>query len=172
MRGDAALTARLLLRGPGLAGTTIAIAGVLGVVSTVQAWRHEVERVELLGGSGERTLSTVRGVPEQPLAWLVLVAAVVLLWIGLALALDRPPMRARLAAGVAALILILTGAIAMSGHGPGSAPPDGGEATRASAVAFPVGVEVTTVHRTGPGPWLALAGGILALAGTLAARER
>ncbi len=172
MRGDAALTVRLLLRGPGRAGTTIAVGGVLGVVSTLQAWQHEVQRVELLGGSGERTVATIRGVPEEPLAWLVLGAAVLLLWFGLALAIDRPPVRARLAAGVAAAVLVLAGASAALGESAGSAAASDGAAARWSEVALPVGVEVTTVHQTGPGPWLALAGGILALGGTLAARER
>jgi len=172
VRGDAALTARLLLRGPGRVGTTIAVAGVLGVVSTLLAWQHEVERVELLGGSGERTLSTVRGVPDEPLAWLALAAAVLLLWLGLALAIDRPPMRARLVTAVAATVLVLAGSLAALDEPAGPAAASDGATTPRSEVALPVGVEVTTVHRTGPGPWLALTGGILALGGALAARER
>lgn len=172
MRGDAALTMRLLLRGPGLAGTTIAVAGVLGVVSSLQAWQHEVERVELLGGSGERTVSTIRGLPGEPLAWLVLAGGAILLVIGLALALDRPPMRARLAAAVAAAVLVIAGAVTALGEPATSTEASGGATTEAREVALPVGVEVTTVHHTGRGPWLALAGGVLALGGTVAARER
>jgi hypothetical protein len=171
VRGDAALTVRLLLRGPGLAGTTIAVAGVLGGVSTLLPWQHEVERVELLGGRGERTLSTVRGLPGEPLAWLVLAAAIVLIWLGLTLALDRPPMRARLAAAMAAVVLVGAGAAAAS-VGQGRSAAETASSDRNGEVALPVGVEVTTVNRTGMGPWLAVAGGVLALGGTLTARER
>ncbi|MEX2549104.1 MAG: hypothetical protein WD638_02670 [Nitriliruptoraceae bacterium] len=171
MRGDAALTVRLLLRGPGLAGTTIAVAGVLGVVSTLLAWQLEIERVELLGGGGERILSTVRGLSGEPLAWLVLAAAILLIWFGLTLALDRPPTRARSVAALAAVVLMAAGATAVI-VGQGHTPAEATDRTRDGEVALPVGVEVTTVHRTGTGPWLAVASGALALGGALAARER
>ncbi len=173
MRGDAALTLRLLLRGGGVAGLCAAAGGALALTGAFAPWRTTVAEVSLLGTTDERVISVVRGLPSTAGGWVVAALGLVALALGVAIALDRPPRRSRVLVVAASTACLLT-AIAVLTLGPaGEAPGQAELLARLGAEGgrLPGDVEVTGQHRHGVGPWLAVVGAGLALAGGAAARE-
>lgn len=173
MRGDAALTARLLLRGAGLAGLVAVLGGVVMVVGALRAWAVAIAEVAMLGAIDDRAVATLRGVPGTAGGWVVAGLGLLVVGLGGALALDRPPRHARVALVAAALVAAALAVTALA------LPPDPGriagrEADELSALRerLPTGVELELHATSGPGPWWVLAGAVLAVGGGLRARDR
>jgi hypothetical protein len=172
VRGDATLAARLLLRGTGLAGLTAAVGGGVAVVAASRPWYVAVARVEMLGDDQSRPVSGLAGVPGTPWGWIVLAAGILAVAVGLAIAIDRPPPRAR------PVLWATAGAVAAAAVAALAAPAD---LTRVAGVGasdllevaeeLPVGVDVTMWTTTGSGVHLALAAAALVAIGAAAARD-
>lgn len=173
MRGDAALTARLLLRGAGLAGVVAALGGVAVVLGAMRPWSVALAEVSMLGGTDERTVALLRGVPGTVGGWATALAGVAVIGLGMSIALDRPPARARALLGATAVV---AGAIAIVHL---LVVPDplriaGQEAVELVALRdrLPVGVELELRSAAASGPWWVAGGALLGLVGAAAARDR
>jgi hypothetical protein len=174
VRGDAALQARLLLRGTGLAGVTIAAGGVVALVGAYRPWHAVTAELAMLGEDQRRPVAELAGWEAHPWGWLVPALGIAAMVMGVALAIDRPPMRAR------PLLLATAGGLAASASLGALIPPEvnrfdiaGSRLRELSQLAdrLPQGVELSFSVGTGPGLWLTLgAAGLIAL-GTLGARE-
>lgn len=173
MRGDTALTVRLLRRGSGIAGVTIVLGGALVVSGTFSPWRATVAQVDVLGVTDDRVIAVTHGVPATVGGWVLAVLGIAVLVLGVAVALDRPPPRSRRA------VLLLAGGCALATVavlllGPGGAAPDHAQLLAqlgAEGGKLPGDVEVTGHQRHSIGPWLTLAGTVVAFIGGAAAPE-
>ena len=173
MRGDAGITAGLLIRPSGLAGLAMAAGGGMVIGSAFAPWRTTVATVTLLGLDDERIIEAQRGLPAMPSGWIVAALGVVIVGSGLAVALDRPPPRVRSIAAVAAILAAVV-AVATVMLAPGGPPPETGEllsSLGAEGGQLPSDVEVAGEVRRGYGPWLAVAGAVVTLAGAACARD-
>ena len=170
MRGDTSLAARLFLRGAGLGGTAVTIGGAALVVAALSAWSITSAQVTMLGEVDSRTVGTVRGVPAMWAGWVALAAGTVAVLAGPLLALGRGPSATRSTIAVVAALGFVAAAVTLA-LGPGS---DAATSTDLAALAerLPVGVELQVDVATARGPWLAVAGAALTLAGCGGARER
>lgn len=173
MRGDALLTARLLLRREGLAGLAIAAGGGLGVVAAARTWYLAMAEVALLGAEQGRAVGVVRGLPGTVPGWLSLVLGVVAVALGVGCALDRPPARAR-----PLLLAVSVGLVAVALYGWFGPQPDlaaiaGREGRELMGLAerLPQGVALELDVRVGSAPWFAAFGALLVAGGVFAARE-
>jgi hypothetical protein len=173
VRGDAALTARLLLRGAGLAGVTAAAGGLVLIVASLRAWSVTLAEISMLGGAEDRTVAVLRGVPATPGGWVALLAGTAAVVLGLAIALDRPPPHARtLVAAVGTLAAAAAVASLVVVPDPARiAGPDAAELL-ALRERLPVGVDLELRTAPSSGPWWALTGALLAVTGAGAARDR
>lgn len=172
MRGDATLTARLLLRGTGLAGLAAAAGGALAVVATTRPWYATVARVEMLGAVQARRVEALPGLPTVPWAWLAFLAGLVALGVGLGVAVDRPFSRSRLTLATSAVLLAVAGAGALVL--PTELARLGGRQTRELlelSERLPTGVALELSAVTGVGVHLTLAAAALVAVGALGARE-
>ncbi len=172
MRGDVTLTARLLLRGTGLAGLTAAAGGVLAIVAVTRPWYLAVARLEMLGEDQTRPVESVPGLPTVPWAWLAFVAGLVALGVGLAVAIDRPFPRSRSVLLGATVVLAGAGIAALTGP-VDAAAITGQEARELLALSdeLPVGVAVEVSAARGAGIQLTLVAAALVAVGAAAARE-
>jgi hypothetical protein len=168
VRGDAALTARLLLRGTGLAGLTVTLGGALAVIAASRPWYRAVADLTMLGEQQERTVASLAGAPDTPWGWGAVVLGVTAAVLGTSVALDRPHPHAR------RWLLIISAALAaIAGAGyllpPGLSRVAGsdGEGLRELAERLPAGVELTLTVRPGSGPLLLLVAAAIVLVGTL-----
>ncbi len=169
MRGDAALTARLMLFGQGRAGLVAAVGGTLTAIGSVLPWYELVATVRMLGADAERAAAVVRGVPDLAWGGWTLALGLTVAVLGVALGIDRPPPGARTAIVLGA---IATGAIAvgavvvrpsttsMSRHG-------GGDLV-ALREELPVGIELALTVDVAVGCFVVLTGAVIALGGALA----
>lgn len=169
MRGDVALTARLLLRREARPGLGMALGGATMAAATLLPWNETLTRVSMLGVTDERVTSTLRGVPGEPRAWVVAGLGVLCLVAGLGVAVDRPRARPAPLAAAASIAAVLA-SWALLAVGPAPGEPDGSGHLDLTAD-LPVGVEVVVVTVPGPGPWLAVLGAALALVGAAATRQ-
>lgn len=173
MRGDALLTARLLLRRDGLAGIAVAAGGATAVYAAAQPWYLAMAEVAMLGAEQARAVGAVRGVPQTLPGWVVLALGVVAFALGLASAFDRPPAQARRVLLVAAVGLVAAAAYGWFGPAPELAEVAGREGRELLDLAerLPSGIAVELGVRPGTGPWAALVAGLFVAGGVLAAQE-
>jgi hypothetical protein len=174
LRGDAGLHARLLLRGTGLAGVTVAVGGGVALVGAYRPWHAVTVELAMLGDDQRRPIAELAGWEAHPWGWLVPALGIVAIVTGAALAIDRPPMHARpLLLGSAA------GLAASAGLGLVRSPEvnrfdvAGSRLRELSQLAdrLPQSVELSFSVGTAPGLWLTLVAATLIAAGTLGARE-
>jgi hypothetical protein len=173
VRGDAALTARLLLRGTGLAGLLATVGGGLVIGGALAPWRLTVAQVTMLGHDEERVVAATRGLPGTVGGWVVAVAAVAIVVLGLLVAVDQPPRGARWwVVGLGLGCFLVAVGTLMS-----PPPTEGLDAAQvlaslgAEEATLPAGIEVVPGVRRGYGPGLVVLGALLAILGGLAARE-
>lgn len=172
MRGDATLSARLLLRGAGMAGLLAAAGGLLAVAATTRPWYAVVVTVEMLGDEGERTVATLAGLPATVGGWVVLPLGVLAVTLGGLVALDRPPHWARWGLAGAAAGLAVVAAVAAL-QVPGTSAIAGDQTARLDELAerLPVGIELDLRSEPRQGVWLVLIAAGMVGGGALAARE-
>jgi hypothetical protein len=172
VRGDATLTARLLLRGPGLAGLLAAAGGLVAVVATTRPWYAAVVTVEMLGDEGERTVATLPGLPSSVGAWVALALGALAVALGAAVAIDRPPHWARWGLGGAATGLAVIALVAGL-QVPRTTVVAGEQTARLDALAerLPTGVALDLRTEPRGGVWLVLVAAGMVGGGALAARE-
>jgi hypothetical protein len=175
VRGDAALTARLLLRGTGLAGVLAAAGGGLAIVGAFGPWYRAVAIVEMLGVEDARTIATVGGLPDAWPAWAawpVAAIGLVAVVLGLAVAFDRPPHQSRWALALVAVGLLGCAAVA-AWRVPAVDAVVAGARPELEALAdrLPTGVELQLATRVGAGVWRTVAAAVMVGVGAAAARE-
>lgn len=172
MRGDAALTARLLLRGAGVAGIAVALGGALAIVAATRPWYHAMADVAMLGSSQGRAVDSLAGT-QTVLGWVSLLAGLVAVVLGVACALDRPPAGARRMLLACALALVVVAAVAWLGPAPELARVAGSEGEELARLGdrLPEGIALQLAVRTAIGPVLTVLAGVIVGVGTLAARE-
>jgi hypothetical protein len=170
VRGDAALTARLLLRRTGVAGVTAAVGGVLAVVAAALPWYVAIADLSMLGEEQGRTVATLDGLPGTVWGWFALALAAGVAVLGAAIAVDRPPPRARpLLAGAAGTALLVAGVGSAARPDLRRVAGSTGDDLLALADRLPSGVELSVAVAPGPGPvLLAVAGLLVAAAAVLA----
>lgn len=173
MRGDALLTARLFLRGDGLAGAVIAAGGALAVLAATRAWYQAMAEVAMLGTEQGRAVGVVRGLPATAPGWVALTLGVIAVVLGVACALDRPLPKSRLVLLVVALGLAGAAAYGWLGPAPDLAGVAGREGRELLGLAerLPLGVAIELDVRPAAGQWLTMVGATLVAGGVLAARE-
>lgn len=172
MRGDAALTARLLLRGTGLAGLLAAGGGALALLGAFGPWYRAVAVVEMLGAEDGRTIATVTGLPDTVTGWLAAGFGSLAVVLGLAIALDRPPHWARWGLAVVAGGLLLCAAVAALRIPPVDTVVAGaGLELEELANRLPTGVELEVVTTVAIGVWRVLVAGVMVAIGAAGARE-
>jgi hypothetical protein len=170
VRGDAALTARLLLRGTGLAGLTVTVGGALAVIAASRPWYRAVADLTMLGEQQGRTVASLAGAPATPWGWGAVLLGVAAAVLGTSIALDRPQLHARRwLLAIAAALAVLAGAGYLLRPGLAQVAGSDGEGLRELAERLPTGVELTLAVRPGSGPLLLLvAAAIVAVGAVLA----
>jgi hypothetical protein len=172
VRGDAALTARLLLRAAGLAGLLAATGGVLAVVGALGPWYRAVATIEMLGTGDGRTIATVAGLPDTVAGWLAAGLGLLAVALGLAIAIDRPPHWARWGLALTAGGLLLCVAVAV-----GQIPDvdrvvaGAGPQLEALSARLPTGVELEVTATVAAGLRQVAVAAVLVGVGAAAARE-
>jgi hypothetical protein len=173
VRGDAALTARLLLRGTGLAGLTGTIGGALAVIAASRPWYRAVADLAMLGEEQGRTVGSLAGAPATPWGWGAVVLGVTAAVLGTSIALDRPqPHARRWLLAISAALAGLAGAGYLLRPGLGQVAGSDGESLRELAERLPTGIELTVVVRPGSGPLLLLVAAAIVGVGALLAEDR
>ena len=169
MRGDTALTARLLLFGQGRTGLVVAIGGALTVTGALLPWYELVATVSMLGADAERTVAVLRGVPDLLRGAAVALAGLALVGLGVATGIDRPPPGARITIAVAAIAAAVTaiGSLLVRPSVP-TLVRQGGAELMALRDELPIGIELTFTAVPAGGCWVVVAGSLIALAGALA----
>jgi hypothetical protein len=172
VRGDASLTARLLLRGTGLAGLTTVVGGGMAAIAATRPWYLGVAELSMLDDQQERTVASLAGVPGTVTGWLVVLLGVSVAVLGTNVALDRPHRHARRLLLLAATLLLLLAAV-VTWRRPPLDRVAAGDADRLLELAerLPSGVELAISVRPGAGPLLVAIAAVLVGAGALAARE-
>jgi hypothetical protein len=169
VRGDAALTARLLLRGPGLAGLLTVLGGALAAFAATRPWYLAVAELSMLDDRQGRTIATVTGVPATTVGWIAVALGLTAAVVGANVAIDRPHPRARslLLATASSLVAV---AIAAAVRRPELERITGSEAERLLELAerLPVGIELAVTVRPGIGPTLVGVAAVLIGIGALA----
>jgi hypothetical protein len=172
VRGDATLTARLLLRGTGLAGLTTVAGGVLAAVAATRPWWLGVAELSMLGDQQGRTVASLPGVPGTVSGWLVVLLGVSAAVVGTNVALDRPhPHARRLLLLAAALLLLLAATVTWWRPSLDRVAASDADRLLELAERLPSGVELAVSVRPGPGPLLVALAAVLVAGGALAARD-
>jgi hypothetical protein len=172
VRGDAALTARLLLRGTGLAGLLAAAGGALALRGAFGPWYRAVAVVAMLGAEDDRTIATVAGLPDTVGAWAAAGLGSLAIVLGLAIAFDRPPHWARWGLALVAGGLLLCAAVAAVRVPPVDTVAAGaGAELEALADRLPTGVQLEVATTVAVGVWRVVVAGVMVAIGAAAARE-
>jgi hypothetical protein len=171
VRGDLALSARLLLRPEGIGGSTMALGGGLLVAATLVPWRRAVAAVDMLGRSDIASIGTTTLLPG-PAGWAIGTAACLLVVCGVGIAIDRPLPRAG-AVAILAVAVAVTAALAVSLPVPTPEDIAGMRVAELATIAdqLPSGVSVTFAAQPAAGVWLLTSGIVAALLGTIRARH-
>jgi hypothetical protein len=172
VRGDAALTARLLLRGPGLAGLLTVLGGALAAFAATRPWYLAVAELSMLDDRQGRTIATVAGVPATTIGWIAVALGLAAAVVGSNVAIDRPHRHARslLLSTASALVAV---AIAATVRRPALERVTGSESEGLLELAerLPVGIELVVTVRPGIGPTLVGVAAVLIGIGALAAGD-
>lgn len=172
MRGDAALTARLLLRPAGLAGVLVAVGGATAVLATTRPWYETVADLEMLGRTDGRVVASLTGVPETAPGWATLVLGVAAVVLGISVALDRPaPWTVPALAGIAAALALTALWAALTGPTLGAVVADEASSLLALRDGLPTGVTLELTVRRGVGPWFVVMAAVAVGIGALGARD-
>lgn len=170
MRGDLALHARLLLRPRGVIGLVGAVSGLTAVAAVYLPWYEVHASISMLGGSRAWSVAGLVGWQAQPWVWLAGAIGLGAAVIGLSVALDRGPARARDLLGAAAggLAAVAIASLLL-------APPQARfmsdvelQQLRAAAGNVPADVEVAFGVRSSVGLWLTLSAAALLFASAVA----
>jgi hypothetical protein len=172
VRGDAALTARLLLRGPGLAGMTATVGGAVAAIAATRPWYLVIAELSMLGDEQSRTVASLSGVPTTVWGWLVAALGLVVAVVGTNVALDRPPPHARRWLTAAAAVLgVLAGAALLARPALARVAGRDGQDLLELAERLPDGIELTLSVQVGPGPLVLGLAATLVGVGAFATRE-
>jgi hypothetical protein len=172
VRGDATLTARLLLRGTGLAGAVVVLGGGLAAVAATRPWYLAVAEMTMLGDQQGRTVASLAGVPATVLGWVVVALGLAAAVLGTNVALDRPPPHARaLLLAVSAVLLVVAATVALRRPPLERVAADDADRLLALADRLPTGVELAISVRPALGPLVVGFAALLIGGGALAARE-
>jgi hypothetical protein len=172
VRGDAALTARLLLRPTGLAGLAVTVGGAVAVLAATRPWYRAVADLTMLGEQQGRTVASLHGVPSTVLGWVAVAVGLSAVLLGAGIAIDRPGPHARRSSLGAAVALGTIAATAMAVRPALErvAGSDGGDLLELAG-RLPSGVELAVTVRPGPGPLLLVLAAFLVGLGASVARE-
>lgn len=170
---DAALTARLVVRPSGLAGLAASLAGLGALWTATRPWHVVAADVTMLGARQGRLVDGAAG-SSLPWAVLVIVAGLVAVGLGAALAVDRHPGWTRPALLGAAAMLLVSGVVAVLLR-----PPLSGLAASSEALAevvalrgsLPEGTALELTVRAGPAAFAAAIAGLVVAGATIGARE-
>lgn len=173
VRGDVTLTARLLLRWSGVAGVCVALGGSVMLLAAWSPWYAVIVEVTMLGDTNARTVAALRGVPWTWTGWTVAVLGVGGVVLGALVAIDRTPLRARLAAvvlgvgaGVVAVVAVVTipeVSVIASGAT---------DQLVAAGTDLPRGVDLELHGIAAAGPWSAMGGALAVVLGAVCVRDR
>lgn len=173
MRGDLALHARLLLRPRGIVGLVGAVAGLTAVAAVYLPWYEVRASISMLGASGARSVGGLVGWQAQPWVWLAAAIGLAAAIVGLAVAVDRGPARARALLGSAAAGIAAIGIISLL-----VAPPQERfmadrelQQLQTAAGNVPQDVDVGFGVRSAVGLWLTLSAAALLFASAVATPE-
>jgi hypothetical protein len=174
VRGDLLLNLRLLLRPHGVVGLVATTVGLAVAATLYLPWYEIRTEVTMLGSTQARTVTEVAGWQAHPWLWLVAAVGIGVAITGAAIALDRPPPRAR--------DLLLAGGVTLAGVTGLSAlvvpttdrfgASDTVEELLWLAERVPDDVEVALLVRPAVGVWLALGAAALLIAVGIAGRQR
>lgn len=169
MRGDAALTARLMLFGRGRAGLLVAVGGALSVVGSLLPWYELAATVTMLGEDAERVVAVQRGVPHLVGGGWTMALGLATIVLGVSLGIDRAPrwVRSAIALGV-----VTSGGIALRAllarPSPTAMSQAGGADLMALRDELPIGIDLAFTVEAVAGCWVVLGGAVLALGGVFA----
>lgn len=90
MRGDVALSIRLLARPDALGGLIAVIAGGMALASAYLPWYEVAATLDLLGVRDARAVANLAGWQAHPWGWVVPVLSLIAMVAGLSTAIDRP----------------------------------------------------------------------------------
>lgn len=90
MRGDVALSLRLLARPDALGGLIAAISGCVALASAYLPWYEVAATLDLLGVTDARGVANLAGWQAHPWGFLVPLLSLVAIVAGIATAVDRP----------------------------------------------------------------------------------
>lgn len=174
MRGDLALHLRLALRPRGLVGVVAVVAGASGIAAAFMPWYVVAAELDALGHTRSWPVAQLAGWSAHPWTWLVPVAALAAVAVGVGLAVDRPMPRSRnlhLLAG-----LVTAGTVSAAGllFPPVSQFDVEGSRLRELmrlAEGVPSDVNMAFSVQPGVGLWLTLGAAALLVATAFAARE-
>jgi hypothetical protein len=170
VRGDAALTARLLLRPQGLAGLAAVVGGAVAVTAARRSWYVAVAELSMLGEEQRRVVGTLPGIPSTLGGWAAVGLGALAIVVGAAVALDRPPAHAP---GVLAGCGVALGLLALAAwlRRPPLSRVLGEETPELVALAerLPVGLDLAVAVAPGSAPaWLTAAAAAVAMGGYFA----
>lgn len=174
MRGDVTLQARLLLRRTGLAGTGVAVGGLLALAGAYRPWYAVRAELAMLGDDQSSAVAELAGWQAQPWGWVVPALGIVAVALGVAMALDRPPARTQ------PVLLGTAGLLGMSAAGGALLRPEirrfdiAGSRLRELldlAERLPDGVELDFGVAVSDGVWVTVVAATAVAVSALAARE-
>lgn len=171
MRGDTAVTLRLLLRRPGLAGLVAGFGGGAALLALLLPWHELVTTVELLDLTSRRVEARTVG-SATPWGWVAALSGALAVWLAGGVAFDRP---VRWAPGG---LLLAAALLAVGGLGALLLLPSVESYVAASdplhrvAEQLPEGVGLQLHVRASIGPWLTLGGAVSVAVGALNAHDR
>jgi hypothetical protein len=173
LRGELPYALVAVGRGSGLAGLVAAVAGLAAIATVALPWHEAAAELAMLGAAEDRAVVTLVGLRTLPGIAAVL-AGLLAVCLGVALAIDRHPGWTRRGLLAAAAVLALAGTVAQLRRPTLDRFPDESGALgdlRAVVGELPRGVELTISVRAGVGATIALIAATSILLAVVAARD-